>query len=342
MEKGEIWALYGLEPLFHITELPTFVIEESWLEKTLFLQRLFWFGVYFFWLFLRGEEVVIYAKCYTAVLPPILLKKLFRTRWIILFEKPDWDEHHFLHRLVCQQVDGVVGINEFIREQVVQVYDVARSRTHTMKFYSDIDSFTESALSQEEARQKLALPQGQFLLLYTGKMYVGQKEIEWILETAVLQPDKLFVLVGGRKEVLAYYEAYCTTHGIPNVILRGFQPLQVLYQYQQTADILLSYYENDFFSAYCRVPTKLANYVCAQKPIILADLPSQRAILSYELAWYAKPESPTDLAQTIEYVANHPAEARARAQALYQFAQTNNLASFAQDTLQFVAQVSSI
>jgi glycosyltransferase involved in cell wall biosynthesis len=343
--KQDIWQLYGLKPSFPLVELPTFIWEETLWEKTTSIQRLLAFFIYFWFLAVKTkvnpphEVMIIYCKCYGGAIASIWVRRLLRPSWKLIFEKADWDDNNKIQRYIVQHMDGVVAINEFIREQIISHYQISPRQVYVMPFYSDINSYQQGSLTQQEARVQLSLPLSDYLVGYTGKMGIDMPEINFIIEAATLNPDKIFVLVGARDHVKIFYETYCKNRGVNNVILRGFQPLERIYTYLLACDLLVSYYENDFLSAYCRVPAKLSLYVCAERPIILANLPSLRAILTDDLAYFVPPELPTQLAKTIQHIAQNPQETKVRAMRLHDFAIQNDLNNFAQNIVAFLERV---
>jgi len=339
VSRQGVWQLYGLTRSFVIRELPTFLTDNSpsWLVR---FQKLFWFAVFFLWLAIKtvrnSDTVIIYSKCYISTLPAIVLRKFLKLPWRLVFEKAGFSESHRTHAYVCKNVDGIVAINSFIAKKIVNEYKIPEERVLVKEPYCDINHFKKFKVSKAAARKKVDLPANRFLAVYTGKLYYGQLESKYIIEAAALCPDKLFVLVGAREPVIKSYEPYLRERNIQNVILRGFQPFVNLYYYIQSADVLMSYYDNNEFSAHCRVPSKLGIYTCAERPIILADLPGMRYLLNENQAFFVKPDSPKELAKTIDYVAQHKEEASEKAREAYKFPERNDIMKTGRRTLEFV------
>lgn len=339
MSKGGIWGLYGLEETFRVIELPTYLREghPAWLVR---LQKLFWFSLFFTYLAIKAsvkrERPVIYSKCYVSFFPAILLRKLTGIPWKIFLEKPDFDASNRFHRYICRNVDGIVAINRFVARWIVDGYGVPGERVDVLRHYTYIAEFEKYRVTKAEARARTGLPEDAYIVMYTGKLYPGQLESRYIMEAAALCPDKLFVLVGAREHVIESFESFLNERGIRNVVLRGFQPLENLYYYVQSADLLVSYYENEPFSAYQRVPAKLSNYACAGRPLILADLPSLRDQLTDDEVYFVKPDSPEALARTIGRVATNREEAEAKAKRLHEFALSHDQETTMRKILEFI------
>ena len=123
VKLSEIWPLYNIEPNFRIKELPTFVVEGTLLDRTLRIQQICFAFLYFTWLAISDwfrsnsqSESLIYSKCYSTVVAPLLVRKFLRTKWFVAFEKPDFNKTKSLHRFVCRSVDAVVATTPAVVE----------------------------------------------------------------------------------------------------------------------------------------------------------------------------------------------------------------------------------
>lgn len=343
--REDVWKLYGMDESFKIIELPTIITEEYIFDRYLLdrVQRLFWFTLFYLPLWLKtfksSKETVIYSKCYLGILPAILLRKLLRLRWSIIFEKPDFIAQKKIHKYICKNVDGIVAINSFIAEKLVEKYGISQEKVEVHGFYSLRDDFLKLAISKSGARKKVNLPDDKYIIMYTGKLGKEMLEPKYIMEAAEQCPDKLFVLVGAREPVKESFESFLHQRNIQNVVIRGFQPLEEIFYYVQAGDVLLSYYDNNDFSAYQRVPAKLGVYVCANRPIILADLPGLRYYLNDEQVYFVQPDSPRELAKVINYVAEHNEEAQGKAKKLNVFSERNDLLEYGRRIIRFVDRV---
>lgn len=68
-------------------------------------------------------------------------------------------------------------------------------------------------------------------------------------------------------------------------------------------------------------PLKIFEYMAARKPIVAADLPPLRDILSEETAFLCKPGDPEGLAFAIEKALSNPEEAKTKVECAWQFVQ---------------------
>ena len=96
---------------------------------------------------------------------------------------------------------------------------------------------------KKEIRKKIELDANSILIVYTGKLGIGIKEIEYILKAASFLPNFTFVLTNGTPKVVDYYKKILNQRAIKNVILTGYLPkYEEIKNYQCAADVLISYY----------------------------------------------------------------------------------------------------
>ena len=109
-----------------------------------------------------------------------------------------------------------------------------------------------------QARARLGLPAGRKLVVYTGKIYWGYREVDHILEAARRVAGEVeFVMVGGRADHIERYREYIAESGIANVSFVGFVPPSQVQYYQLAADLLLLYYPTGIALNRYRSPGKI-------------------------------------------------------------------------------------
>jgi glycosyltransferase involved in cell wall biosynthesis len=148
----------------------------------------------------------------------------------------------------------------------------------------------EPALGREEARQKLGLPLGRPIVAYAGNVHVS-KGIEQLLEVARRMPDAMFVVVGGAPEEVSALETEVARLRLGNVKLVGHQRPADVPPYLFAADVLFAPFlrtnvRTGFLAEKLATrvlpgtPLKLYGYLAAERPIVAADQPSNRELLS--------------------------------------------------------------
>ena len=103
-----------------------------------------------------------------------------------------------------------------------------------------------------------------------------------------------------------------------NITFLDFRPYREIADNQAAADVLvLPNSGKEEISARFTSPLKLFPYMASKKPIIIADLPSTREILSEREAYFFRADDAADLARAIEQALSDP-EAGARAARAYE------------------------
>jgi glycosyltransferase involved in cell wall biosynthesis len=165
--------------------------------------------------------------------------------------------------------------------------------------------------SKADARRRLGLDLRQPVIAYTGKLYLGMKELDYLLEAARRLPECLFLFTGGQPPVIEKLTAQLRQRGIENVRLAGIldNPDETRF-YQQAADVLVTYYSlEDLPYAYHHIPSKLAEYMTTGNPIVAADFPGVRDLLNRGNAILAKPHDVDAFVDALAFAIHHADEA---------------------------------
>jgi glycosyltransferase involved in cell wall biosynthesis len=139
------------------------------------------------------------------------------------------------------------------------------------------------------------------VVAYTGKLYLGMRELEYLLTAAEKLPECLFVFTGGRPPVVRSLNQQLRDRGLENVRLAGMlsEPEQTRF-YQQAADVLVTYYSlEDLPFAGHHIPSKLAEYMTTGNPIVAADYPAARDLLNPGNSILVKPDDATALVDAL-------------------------------------------
>jgi glycosyltransferase involved in cell wall biosynthesis len=217
---------------------------------------------------------------------------------------------HRLQRLVLRHASLVVANTHALANDLVSQERLKRSSVLGTHQGVDLEQIAAERTSSAEARRRLGLPQDKRLVVYTGKIFRGYKEIEYILEAARQlrgDPSIHFVLVGGRADHVEALKQEADLEGATNVVFIGFVPPPLVPRYQLAADVLLLYYPSGLDVNDYRSPGKLFEYLAAGRPIISVDLPVLREVLGQDpAAILVRQDAPLELARAIaELVVNH-------------------------------------
>jgi glycosyltransferase involved in cell wall biosynthesis len=255
---------------------------------------------------------VFLARNYSTGLMLLAIRRLAATRPLILFEVHAPPKNAF-QRFILKRTDRVVANSFALGTELLKRDDVVEERLLATHQGVDLDLIEQRRLSKAEARMRLGLPPDKKLVVYTGKIYVGYREVEHLLEAAKLledHPDILFVLVGGRNDHVSRFRERINTEQRTNVQFMGFVPPRAVHDYQFAADVLVLYYPSGIDLNRYRSPGKLFEYMAAGRPIVCVDLPVLREVLGTDpAAVMVPPDAPDRLAQEIANLIDDPERA---------------------------------
>ena len=300
---------YGLEPNFDIRFLPMPRENARLHDSRIFLPlvRRHLLGA----ARMKRPPVVV-SRGIRLVLPYIALSGLRRglvtAPWLHEFRGKR------LERLVCASSTCVLATNSAIlRDLASALGSTPRSFATGNPVPAERAEFGRTC-SRAEARQQIGLDQEQTVIVYTGKLYLGMRELEHLLTAAGHMPDCLFLLTGGRPPVIEELTRQLRERAIANVRLVGMlsRPEETRF-YQQAADVLVSYYSTDDHPyAHHNLPGKLVEYMVTGNPIVSADFPAVRDLLNPENAILVRPDDGPALVEGLSFAV----ENRDRAAAL--------------------------
>ena len=151
-------------------------------------------------------------------------------------------------------------------------------------------------LKKSELRKKLGLPCDEFIILYSGHLFL-RKGIDIILQTAEKLPKIRFYILGGTEEDIFFWKK-CTQY--LNINFLGFESPSKVHKYLQASDILLLTNNANELDANVSSPLKLFEYIQAKRPIICSSTLYIKNFLSHELEALIVPHTPKDFMEAIE------------------------------------------
>jgi glycosyltransferase involved in cell wall biosynthesis len=299
--RADPLALYGVRREFPVDIVPTPLHQDSpsWQVG---LMRL---GVHAMAVSRRlvrtdaDENLTIYVKNFVPGLVLLGLRQL--RRFTMLFEVHT-TPRNALQRFVLRHADGVVANTHALADDL-RTSGHARCVLPTHQGV-DLERF-QKVESRSEIRERLGLPLDRRLAVYTGKIYVGYREVESIVACAATPECReiLFVLVGGREDHVAEWRNEVKRRRLENVSFTGFVPPGEVHEYQLAADVLLLYYPSGMELNTYRSPGKLFGYMASGVPIVAVDLPVLREVLGDPpAATLVPPDSPADFAAAVRHV----------------------------------------
>jgi glycosyltransferase involved in cell wall biosynthesis len=252
----------------------------------------------------RRAPVVFYARNYSPILGLFVLRALSRSNVLLALEVHIPPRNAF-QRFLLRRADRVIANTHALAADLTASGYADPNNVLGTHQGVDLEAVEADSLSKAEARRRLGLPADEALVVYTGKIYWGYEEVEYILRAArcLERRDSAVrvLLVGGRGDHVARFRDRISVSGPRNTSFLGFVPPSDVHLYQKAADALLLYYPSGIELNRYRSPGKLFQYMASGNPIVACDLPVIREVLGEDPAAVLVPQdSPDKLADAID------------------------------------------
>lgn len=210
-------------------------------------------------------------------------------------ELHDIPKSKLLFKLALKKTRLIFVLNENIKNVLINL-GVAVTKIHISPSAVDLEKF-DIMMDQASARKEVGLPLDKKIVMYTGHLYEW-KGITNLLEVAKLEPEILFVFLGGVEP--EFSKLRFENKDDKNILLLPFAERKVVPIYLKAADVLvIPNSRKEEISAKFTSPLKLFEYMAAKRPIVASDLPSIRQILNEESAVFAEADSTESLRRVI-------------------------------------------
>jgi len=271
------------------------------------------------------KEVVNYCKDFDILhcndlntLPiAVVIKRFFNRNVKIVYDAHEYETETYalngtkkkiakwVERTLIGYADRVITVSESIAKAYAELYGIEKPalvlNTPPLKRVSKRDIF----------REKFGIDKEQKIYLYQGAL-TPNRGIELLLETfaqiegegrrkkgegcGALLPCIVFMGYGALEESI---KSYCQKY--KNIFLHEAVAPEVILEYTSSADFGISMIEDSCLSyRYC-LPNKMFEYMMANLPVIVSNLPEMKAIVQkYEVGVVAKEQSVEALKIAIE------------------------------------------
>lgn len=274
----------------------------EWLERPIFLWQTFTFALALAKR-LRAEPAAVYYSRDLLVLTLLMLLMPSQKPYMFfeMHSFPGSSLGRWLHRIVLNQIKGIVTITNGLRQQSIAL-NVAAERILVAPDGVDVSRY--AGLTRTAARQELNLSATETLIVYTGHLYEWKGAAVMAEAVARLGNKAEGVLVGGTPADVERLRSQAQERGWHNLRILGYVPPDRVPLYQVAADVLvLPNSARSEISRTATSPLKLFEYMASGNPIVASDLPSLREILrDGENAMLVEPDSVVALAHGLQRV----------------------------------------
>jgi glycosyltransferase involved in cell wall biosynthesis len=250
---------------------------------------------------LRGQSCDV---LYTRV--PFFLASLIGTRHHVILELhalPSIGKQQFIRH--CNACWRVVCLTSYMKE-TLQQWGVSSDRLLVEGDAVDLERFAHPP-SKWDAREKYGLPQDAFVIGYIGRLRtLGlEKGVDTIIRGIArfeMAPHSIAFIVGGPSEEVMIYQQLAASLGLDDtrVVFTGQIPTSQIVNSLACCDVLAMPFPDQPHFRNNMSPLKLFEYMAIGRPIIASDLPTIRAVLSDECAYYCVPGSTDSFVQALE------------------------------------------
>ena len=292
------FVFYGVEPIFRMRKVPCLDM----------LRLPFWKAAGFF---VESVSFVLpvllhffsrhYACFYTRDLAFAALAPLARAP--LFYEVHTVPAHvTALHRFAWRRAKGIVAISNGIECELTRL-GVPGDKSLVASDAVDLAAF-RAAYSKTECRRELGLPLGGKLIVYTGHLYPW-KGAHLLAEAAgmLLGGVGVYIVGGTESDIRAFRAKYAA----PNLHISGWQEPRLIPLWLQAADLLvLPTSGKEAIGRVYTSPLKLFEYMASGTPIIAADVPAVREVLTPHDALFFSADNSASLARVVSKALKDP------------------------------------
>lgn len=282
------------------------------------------------WLSRQKGEAVVYIRGELA----LFIEPLLSRRYALVWETHIKPRNPMRYRRVARRARALIAVTKYYADEIPALWGISRAKVLYTPDAVDVDDFLHPEPTAV-ARKRLGLPLDKKIALYAGRID-SWKGVDTLLDASELLPENIQIgIIGGtEKQIQELRPRY------PRVRFLGYRPYAELPNNQSAADVLVLTGDSSSETArFYTSPLKLFTYMASGIPIIAADLPSFRDVLSEREAFFFESNA-TALREALVFAITHREDAAGRASAARQKVQAFSWTARARTISAFCATVS--
>lgn len=295
---GDIASAYGVAQNFRVVYLPVINLPLRW-PGSFALETLSFAVMARLWLRRQKEKAILYTRGEMSLFLTPLLASRFSLVWEAHIKPPHPQRYH----ATAKRAVALVVVTKYFKEEIPNLWHIPKEKVLYVPDGVSLEDFSDMQ-PKEEARKILSLPLDKKIVLYAGSD-VAWKGVDILRGASELLPEDVLVVFVGSIAPDA--------HASSRRLFVGPRPHTEMSLWFAAADalVLVGNPKSDI-ARYYTSPLKLFEYMASNRPILAADLPSFRDIVSQANAFIFEP-SVEACAKMIRYALSNPDIAQARA-----------------------------
>jgi len=194
-----------------------------------------------------------------------------------------------IEKLFIKHADHIITTGNMDSDVLKEMYGV----TNTVVL-RNVPRFYKPA-QQTDLRNQLGIGKDKKILLYQGVILKG-RGIEKIFDILPDLPEFIFVLIGGGEFENYYKNMAVERKIIDQVFFVGKFSQEDLPKLTPSADVGIALIENLSKSYYYALPNKLFEYIMAEVPVVVSNLPQMKEIVNkFNVGYVVDPDNKDEL-----------------------------------------------
>jgi len=216
-----------------------------------------------------------------------IVKKLYNKSIKIVYDAHEYETEmnhlskrsrklmYFFEKRLIKLADKVITVSDSIADEYVKLYPFIEKPSLVL----NCPPYRKSTDKKHNIfRERFKIQDSAIIFLYQGSLSKG-RGLELILEAFQTIPNKRYTLV-----IMGYGELEEYTNNIANqntnIFFHEAVSPSVLLNYTSSADIGLSIIQNTCLSYYYCLPNKMFEYIMAEIPLMVSNLPEMSKVVS--------------------------------------------------------------